>query len=137
MVIVHPECINCVMLIIYEWGHGWRDHSKQWRVYSNSGIRRERGEKESPIERKKERKSQFHQLLHSNHLRHSLNLAELIRMLVQLPQDLVALLGRGGREGIVADSGHAGYDGDDLGEVLLERLRRCQAWTPDRTLCMA
>jgi hypothetical protein len=41
-------------------------------------------------------------------------------MLVQLPQDLVALLGRGGREGIVADGDHAGYDGDDLGEVLLE-----------------
>ena len=54
------------------------------------------------------------------HLRHSLNLAELIRMLAQLLQDLVALLGRGGREVIIADSNHAGYNGNDLGEVLLE-----------------
>ena len=45
---------------------------------------------------------------------------------MQLPQDLIALLDRGGREVVIADSDDAGYDGDDLGEVLVEQQRRCR-----------
>jgi hypothetical protein len=65
-------------------------------------------------------KSQLHQRLHSiarrkarlghnlprllRHLRHRMNLAQLIRMIAQLFQDIGALLGRSGGKVVVADS---------------------------------
>src|ERR1700683_739643 len=84
---------------------------------------------------------QLHQPLHSvrhcearlghnlsrllRHLRHGLNLAQLICVLAQFPQDLIALFGRGGREVVVADSDDTGYDSDDLSEVFVQRWGRC------------
>jgi len=98
------ECINCVMLINYEWGLAGVTIANNECIVIPGNIWREKETKESPIETKKER-SQLHQpafatpklnlgLGHNllRHVRHRLNLAELICMLIQL----VALLGSGG-----------------------------------------
>ena len=90
---------------------------------------------------KKKKSSEFHQPFHSvrhrearlghnlprllRHLRHSLNLAQLVRMLAELPQNLIALLCRSGGKIVIADGDDAGYDSNDLCEVFVERWRRC------------
>lgn len=56
-----------------------------------------------------------------------LHLAELVRVLSQLAQYLLALRPRRLREIVLANGDDTGYDRDDLRQVLVERRRRGRA----------
>ena len=51
-VVEHPECINCIMLIIYEWGHGLGVTYKTMQNVQYVGVGQKGEPKESLIETK-------------------------------------------------------------------------------------
>jgi len=138
------------MLIFYEWGHGpgvtIGNNAECTVCRAGKGIEGESNRKKERKRKEDRRKSWLHQPLHSvrhrdarllRHLWHSLDLTKFIRIFDQLPQYLVALLGRGGREVVIADGDDAGYGRDYLCEFSLGDGVGVGAQTPDRMLWMA